>query len=424
MSNKIENKFVFILGREQNIALAELKTTLTRLNFCFDIYKITGNLAFANIDNFTKDDAKNLSGVLGGTIKICRLLTGFWDKKSLIGNLKRLLLEEKTGTEHKINFGISDFSKAFQIREINEIGIKIKTYLKKDLKLRFVGLQDSSELSSIVSLKNKLLDDGLEFCLFNEGIGVLIGLSNAEEWSIRDYEKPASDKFSGMVPPKLAREMTNLALGEVIKKDEKCLVVDPFCGSGNILMEAMLLGCDILGSDLSLKAVDDSKKNIEWARQKYQNVSEIKSRISNLDATKDHLLLDCQDMICSSESVAIVTEPYLGEPKKFKPTYNAARGEYSKIKILILDFLKNLANDLKNCSIAGVENGVSARSKHVVCLIFPLVETLDRGQFSLFGQSVDEIRKLGYTQVRNSFIYGRDYQVVKREIVLLQAKQE
>ena len=59
----------------------------------------------------------------------------------------------------------------------------------------------------------------------------------------------------------------------------------------------------------------------------------------------------------------------------------------------------------------------------VLCLVFPLIETLDKGRFSLCNESVDEIKKLGYTQIHSSFVYGRDYQVVKREIVLLQLKQ-
>ena len=48
--------------------------------------------------------------------------------------------------------------------------------------------------------------------------------------------------------PKLARCMVNLARARPGE-----LVLDPFCGTGSILIEAGLLGCRILGSDISPK---------------------------------------------------------------------------------------------------------------------------------------------------------------------------
>ena len=97
-----------------------------------------------------------------------------------------------------------------------------------------------------------------------------------------------------------------------------------------------------------------------------------------------------------------MTEPYLGQPKKFKPTLNAVRGEYSKVKPLYLDFLKN----------------VSGIRYHVSCMgiVFPLVETVEGKQFSLFSECIDEIKEIGYTLMCEPFVYGRDYQVVKRQI--------
>lgn len=47
------------------------------------------------------------------------------------------------------------------------------------------------------------------------------------------------------LPPKLARFMVNLARPKV-----DSVVLDPFCGSGSILIEAGLIGCRVLGSDV------------------------------------------------------------------------------------------------------------------------------------------------------------------------------
>ena len=50
---------------------------------------------------------------------------------------------------------------------------------------------------------------------------------------------------SSALPPKLARCMVNLA-----RPKDDSVVLDPFCGSGSILIEAGLIGCRVLGSDV------------------------------------------------------------------------------------------------------------------------------------------------------------------------------
>lgn len=473
MDDNTKNSFAFMLGREQEIALSELKSVLGCFGICFDIYKITGNAVFANIDNFTEDDAKRIMEALAGTVKIFEIVAS--TDKDISSQIAQIFEERKTGSYRipyqvrddfsassleqlkvggKINFGISYYGKGFSRQNINSIALTAKKKLKDKFSLRYVESRDSFELSTILTLKNNLSTKGIEFGLFENTIGVLVAFNNPEEWNKRDYDKPACDKYSGMVPPKLARMMVNLALGEckeitksklqMTNKNQndqipneleirnlkleipqhEVLVVDPFCGSGNILLEALMLGHDVVGSDNSEKAVNDSKANIEWLTEeitksnppaggqmtnKNQNFKMPNAKIFLADATKDSLIRNLKLEIKNYNNAVVVCEPYLGEPKKFKPTYNAAIGEYAKVKELYLSFLRNLS-DLSNLT--------------VICLIFPLVETLDGRKFSLFRDSVDEIKKLGYTQACKSFVYGRDYQVVKREIALLKLEAQ
>jgi len=461
MNQATKNNFVFILGREQEIALAELKAVLVRFGFYFparpaggDIYKITGNQVFANIDNFTVNDAVKVMDALAGTIKIYKLEGPI--EKDIASQISSIFRSHKVNGEGKINFAISYFGRGFSRQNINSIALTAKKQLKSDFSLRYVESRDSSELSSILTLKNNLATKGIEFGLFDNEIGILVALNNPEEWSKRDYDKPASDKFSGMLPPKLARMMINLALGchpelachgdmpvvsgshnekmlKQVQHDNGCLVLDPFCGSGNVLMEAMMLGCDAVGSDISEKAVEDTKVNIEWLKNQNTD-NRIQISVFQADAMSEEyikkLTTDNCELITGYKNLVFVTEPYLGEPKKFKPTYNAAAGEYLKIKELYINFLKNVKNVILNVSEESKNNAlldpsaVPQDDKDVIlCIVFPLVETTEGKRFSLFGLSVDEIRELGYTQVRPSMIYGRDYQVVKREIVLLKSEQ-
>lgn len=413
MTDQTIQKYAFILGRERELCLAELRAVLNRFCFDFDILSVTDNIVFINIDKDREDVAK-LSKVLGGTIKTFEIIGNPTDIRSAMTNY----IEKKLSQTGKVTFGLSAYAPEhlnMTLRMINQLGFQAKKELRNlGISCRYLELRDSTEVSTILSLKEKLVGKGVEFGIFPNALGILIGLSNPEEWNIRDYEKPAGDKYSGMLPPKLARMMVNLALNAQKGSQSKPLVIDPFCGSGNVAIEALMLGCSTFGSDLSQKAVSDSEANINWLLNKYQ-IKEAKYKITKADATKDDFCTLISDF--QPNNLVVVAEPFLGEPKKFRQTMNAARGEYGKVKDLYLEFFANIAK-LQNCSITGHSSDV------VFCVVFPLVETLEGKRFSLYRECVDEINKIGYTELQSPLIYGRDYQVVKREISLLTLQEE
>lgn len=59
------------------------------------------------------------------------------------------------------------------------------------------------------------------------------------------------------MPAKLARSMVNLA-----KPRTGELVFDPFCGTGGMLVEAALIGCQVLGSDIKKKMAHGTVLNL------------------------------------------------------------------------------------------------------------------------------------------------------------------
>jgi tRNA (guanine10-N2)-dimethyltransferase len=59
--------------------------------------------------------------------------------------------------------------------------------------------------------------------------------------------------------PKIARALVNLS---TVKKQETLL--DPFCGTGGILLEAGLLGLHVIGSDIEKKMIEGCRKNLEF----------------------------------------------------------------------------------------------------------------------------------------------------------------
>ncbi len=88
--------------------------------------------------------------------------------------------------------------------------------------------------------------------------------------------------------PKLARACVNLSS---IKKGQT--LYDPFCGTGGMLIEAGLIGCNLIGSDISRKMLWFAKKNLESYKMKY--------KIFEADATKVKFKCD-----------AIVSDPPYG----------------------------------------------------------------------------------------------------------------
>ncbi|OQB06662.1 MAG: DNA methylase [bacterium ADurb.Bin212] len=493
---KIENYccYAFILGREQKIALFELESVLRRFDVCFDILSLQDNIAIIKTNAGFSDQISvvSLMQLLGGTVKIFEIMQNAKFKMQNYG-MESLLLDKlsENQTGGTLNFAISDYSGFYKEKELKQIGIEIKKEARKKRPVRFVEGK-GTELSSATSYHKIFKTEGEEFGLFkiakllncqiageveNGGrtksdnltikqfnnellIGRLIATTNPDEWSDRDYGKPAGDKFSGMMPPKLARMMVNMVLGEnqnLKVKNQNCIsklkighsgieyslkiencpegpelaegqidnsndlvVFDPFCGSGNILMEALLLGCEVIGSDISEKAVEDTRANLAWLCQnskfKIQNLNsklKIENFVFKADATKEELIEKLNMFLPkklkpNAYKLFIVTEPYLGKPKKVKVDRSQVIEEKNELKNIYLNFFKNIAS-LKPDTYNLI----------TICFVFPIIETLDAGEVSLYNECVDELRQMGYNTTR-TLRYGRDYQVVKREIALLQ----
>jgi tRNA (guanine10-N2)-dimethyltransferase len=63
------------------------------------------------------------------------------------------------------------------------------------------------------------------------------------------------------MPSKLARCMVNLARA---KRGE--LVLDPFCGTGSVMIEAAFVGCQVLGFDVQRRMAEGTRRNLKHFR--------------------------------------------------------------------------------------------------------------------------------------------------------------
>ncbi|MFA7088170.1 MAG: hypothetical protein WC146_02410, partial [Patescibacteria group bacterium] len=259
-------KYYFVLGTNTALSVAELSAVLDLRNFKL----LAADFLIGEIDR--EINVEDLMKKLGGMIKIGCIVSDIksGDDSRLISEIfnvaKKKQLKNAGG---KFNFGISDYgSRNFNKKDF---GLKLKKYFSDAaISSRFVVSREKT-LSSVVVTQNKLLKNGIEIVLASDGddilIGETLGVQMFKDLSLRDYGRPARDDLSGMLPPKLAQIMINLAQ----ITDENAVIVDPFCGSGTVLSEAAVMGYkNLFGSDISFKAIEDSRRNISWVKELYK----------------------------------------------------------------------------------------------------------------------------------------------------------
>ncbi|MBI2443675.1 MAG: hypothetical protein HYV42_00315 [Candidatus Magasanikbacteria bacterium] len=307
----------FVLGRQPLLSAAELFAVLGPLPLSATDYRHQPLILKLNLPP-AAPAPQQLMPRLGGTIKI---------GEGIASNLPEGKLLERMGKElqkikGKIHYGISgygDHPREIKAKTIARWGKEIKRRLQSESRsVRYV-FKNEPALSSVTVTQNKLTDKGKEF---------LVSLSSAEErargevrydlaltravqpfkeFSARDYGRPARDDRSGLLPPKLAMIMINLAAGP----RSSLRLLDPFCGSGTILTEALLLGHrQLIGADISEQAIQDTQKNITWIANQ---IAGLPSSIADLPILPANVTALSQKIPPAAVD-AIVTEPALGPP--------------------------------------------------------------------------------------------------------------
>jgi tRNA G10 N-methylase Trm11 len=153
-------------------------------------------------------------------------------------------------------------------------------------------------------------------------IGLTSHVQDATSWSERDFDKPFRDAKTGMLPPKLARMMLNMALGT--REARTSTLLDPFCGSGTVLLEGMAIGMPRLhGNDLDDRQVAGATKNVHWLKERHHMQTETTFSTQAAERLAGVGTFD-----------VIVTEGYLGKPLRgHEPTafLNAQKHEVEAI---------------------------------------------------------------------------------------------
>ncbi|MEI6850474.1 MAG: DNA methyltransferase [Candidatus Saccharibacteria bacterium] len=388
---------IAILGRQPALGIAELE-------------RVFGGKSVTVLSNQAVQIETDLFEVqmLGGAPKagkvVIELNHSDWHQVSQ--KIVQYYLEKWSAYNGKITLGISVYGFDINSRDVQKPGIILKQKLKDTgASIRLVPNQDTS-LNSAVSHHNKLglSQNKVELLVVKTNddktmIAESTGSQNITAYAKRDQGRPKRDAFVGMLPPKLAQIMINLAVGHKnIYPEQSTIILDPFCGTGVILQEALLMGYEVYGTDLSEKMVKYSNDNLIWLSDIYNKRFDF--RLSEGDATK----IKWQQPIN-----AVVSETYLGQPFSAPPSPSKLDEVTKTCNKIISEFLVNLRPQIE----VGTQICIAIpawQDKYGNFTHLPLISTIAR-----LGYNPHEFTNIS----QNDLLYYRENQIVARELLVL-----
>jgi hypothetical protein len=277
--------YIFILGKDPDLSLAELEAKYPdpesvvegEQSVVLGLESLVGQKEF---------------DCLGGQIKAGELFAKV-KKSELIGALADHLSHGHDSG--KLNYGVSLYDWPEKNLRLLLLDLK-KEFKSRGLTSRFAN--QNFENLSVAQYKGL---DGAEILVAKQEddfyLAEVVAVQDIDAYSKRDYEKPFRDMRVGMLPPKLAQIMINLA-GNVKA------IWDPFCGGGGLVMEGLLMGHPMLGSDINEETLAGAQKNIDWLKKEFKVRHE--AELFAHDATRP---------LPNANFEAVVCEGYLGPPQ-------------------------------------------------------------------------------------------------------------
>lgn len=364
-------KYIAVLGRQPEISLAELEALFGK------VFSAGKELA-----RFNSVETPNIDR-LGGCIKIAEKLN--------VEPLEFL----RTIEDGKITLGVSDFSRGSSARKSQSEALKLKKILLRHGRSVRVVENKDAVLSTATSLHNGLSGKNprkIELLKIEDEWYRVIGVQDIDAYARRDQARPARDAKVGMLPPKLAQILINLC-GD-LKKDSR--ILDPFCGTGVVLQESLLMGYTAYGTDLEPRMIDYSKRNLEWFTGQKERYD---LEVGDATAFKWNGKID-----------AVACEGYLGSPMSNAPAEIKLKAEKQNCSSIVLGFLKNISTQIKSGTPVTIAAPAWLR---------------EDGSYSRM-KIHDEIEEIGFEisplTRGKGLLYYREGQVVARDILILKKK--
>jgi len=356
-------KQIFILGRNPELSQLEIQSYLEARGkeyteiFFEDSYLCLELNQEINIDE------------LGGVIKSAKILSDGNE-----GTVSGYIYDNDLYPSDKFTYGM------FGNLDPDALKQKFKMEKRKAVQKhgrRRMDIQDGEKME----LPNADVYFFLHQSRKNTYFGTINQEYNSKDVAQRDMNKPDRREHLA-ISPRLSKILINLSGAK-----PGDLLLDPFCGVGGVLQEALIKGISVYGSDIDADSIKSALKNMKWLKSNYKirNPYIYERR----DATK----------IPDKQFDAIATETPLGEVVRKKPNDRDAERIIRNFERLIIPILRHLRTIKKrNAKIA---------------ITFPRIREHEVD----FEKIVEET---GLEIIHEPIIESRTRQFISRDIVVLQ----
>ncbi len=384
--------YTFFLGTNSVLSASELLAVLKRSSIPYKIISIHKRYLRAALQKpLPPDFIKSL----GGTLRIS-LDVSSWN--SMPSGEEML---DALGTlPDKWQIGIGSLGLS---QNMGKVGVELKKAARaRNAKLSFIEPRRGSKdtlLNAGQVLFYKLIQEPNAELIFLQDNGTIfliktISIQDIASYELRDTSRPARDAKVGMLPPKLAQIMINLAMPS--DTDSAPTLYDPFCGMGTILQEAYLMGIKSFGTDISERMVRASMENLEHIAQNFPVEKTLMPLVFAHDATSPNIPKE----VPLTPGTVLVTEPFLGAPQSRALSPAEASNFYDSVMPLYQRFFMNMKSVLPESS--------------KILILFPAPKVSENGRSAftpLPREFLDELASFGYRKI----------QLVPQEIARLQS---
>jgi len=410
-------RFLFVLGRNWQLSLAELDNVLKNSQFKGRITDYSANIAIVEFDDLHTDKLyanklMELQYMLGGCQKIAEI-HDFIDIQTVhfafplqIEKYKQVDLKRKeilkvidstlkkvfpSIRRESLFFAVSIYPNLYDDNYYSDVLLKhFLPFLNKEIMalLKEIGAKKSlyykypQENIDAGNLNPIFPHHIIKYGLFNrDRAEIIFGFTEEGCYIARtltcddpnfkkriDEERPHKE-FKSAISPKLSLILLNFL--NLFEQRERKTILDPFVGHGTILMFALIEDFQIFGADIDETKVLNTERNINWLLNELEEEMPymLSERIKRVDINQ------LSSVFKEQKFDGICTEPELGPFYKQKPYYTE-----------VVDLIKSKLNPLYKATFR--ESFKVLIPKGRISIIAPVISTIDGGDVQL---NIEEI---------------------------------
>jgi tRNA G10 N-methylase Trm11 len=444
------NEYAFVLGSNWLLSIAELLVYVQDRGFRATLVDHSRHIAILDIkEKLDNEQIVEMQGALGGCYKVGRVLYRY-DNDIVRNAFPTAGSPRKEDRETLTKFPW--LSKVWQNPKGKKIKFGLSTYPEFDGKSpiqyrRFTRTMDEKIKNTLVQKGARKADyfaydkpdkrvvERMNLALWPKAVAQnnLLIPPNSEilaafthkhlyfartlfvyDSSLQQYRDESRPYISSEIStsPKICRTLLTLAGAR-----PGDTVLDPFCGTGTILMEAAMLGMKVIGVDIDGNQVQGTKSNLIWFGK--DSGQQVDFEIIRGDARELSRLVNRQ-------VDAVVFEPSLGPIHKNKPEREDVEDNIRELTILYRTVLDQIAHILRPDGRVAMTIPVVVTKEGAVSVdIREMIKGTGLGIFRLLPAGIIQSRSEGDKRLRIN--PGRDLlperkrgQIVQRALVALE----